>query len=410
MMQNNLHDTHPNQPGFNRVLCVFGTRPEAIKMAPVVRALRARSGICTQVCVTGQHRTMLDQVTELFDIQPDFDLDIMRQDQDLTDITSRVLTGLRVVISKSRPDLMLVHGDTTTAMAASLAGFYHKVKVGHVEAGLRTGNPESPWPEEMNRRVVSVLAEMHFAPTNRAGENLLHEGVAHDKVYVTGNTVVDALLEIAGRLDGDAVLRAKLNEKFPFLDNRKTILVTGHRRESLGSGFESICRALAKLSARNDVNIVYPVHLNPNVREPVFRLLAGRPNVHLCEPLDYLSFVYLMMRSHLILTDSGGIQEEAPALGRPVLVMRNTTERPEAIAAGVARLVGSDTDSIVSATTHLLDEETAYKKIAHAKNPFGDGHAGERIADAIASRRQSTGIAEAPHLAPSVALSVAGGV
>lgn len=365
----------------NRILLAFGTRPEAIKLAPVVKALRGAGTFEVRVCVTAQHRQMLDQVLDLFVIAPDVDLDVMQPGQDLTDLTARVLVGMRKVLRDWRPDLLLVQGDTTTTFAASLAAHYEKIAVGHVEAGLRTGNLYAPWPEEMNRRLTTVLAALHFAPTPWARDNLLREGVAAEVVHVTGNTVIDALLEVVVRSEADPALRAGLERQFGFLQpGRKWVLVTGHRRESFGPGFERICQALRGLGEREDVEIVYPVHLNPNVQEPVRRVLGACPRIHLIEPLDYLPFVYLMSRAYLIVTDSGGIQEEAPSLGKPVLVMRETTERPEAVAAGTAKLVGTDRERIVGEAARLLDDAAAYQAMAQAHNPYGDGQAAERIA------------------------------
>lgn len=367
-----------------KVLVVFGTRPEAIKMGPVVEALKDDARFDARVCVTAQHREMLDQVLALFAIQPEYDLDLMQPGQDLTDVTSRVLTGMRDVLNQWRPDIVLVHGDTTTTMAASLAAFYQRIPVGHVEAGLRTGNIYSPWPEEMNRKIAGSIAVMHFAPTETAQSNLAREGVAANTIYVTGNTVIDALLEIHQRIQQNPSLQATLAARFPYLDpTKRLILVTGHRRENFGSGFENMCAALADLAGRPDVQIVYPVHLNPNVREPVNRVLGGRSNVHLIEPLDYLPFVYLMGRTHVILTDSGGIQEEAPSLGKPVLVMRDTTERPEAVEAGTVRLVGADREKIVQETSRLLDDPASYEVMARAHNPYGDGAAAKKILEIL---------------------------
>lgn len=368
-----------------KVLSVFGTRPEAIKMAPVVAALANDGRFDAKVCVTAQHREMLDQVLELFNIKPDFDLDLMQPGQDLTDITSRVLAGLREVFSAWRPDMILVHGDTTTTMAASLAAYYLRIPVGHVEAGLRTGNIYSPWPEEMNRKIAGAISSVHFAPTETSRNNLLREGVAEDKICVTGNTVIDALLQVDARLRSDASLKAQFAAQFDFVvPGKKLVLVTGHRRENFGSGFENICLALADLAKRPDVQIVYPVHLNPNVQEPVRRILEGVSNVHLIPPLDYLPFVYLMGVSYLILTDSGGVQEEAPSLGKPVLVMRDTTERPEAVDAGTVRLVGTDRELIVRETVRLLDDMSAYEAMSRAHNPYGDGKAAQRILEKLA--------------------------
>ncbi|MBT9515863.1 MAG: UDP-N-acetylglucosamine 2-epimerase (non-hydrolyzing) [Methyloversatilis discipulorum] len=372
-----------------RVLSVFGTRPEAIKMAPVVKALADIRSIEARVCVTAQHRQMLDQVLSLFDIVPDFDLDLMKPGQDLTDITSNVLLGMRSVFRKWRPDYVLVHGDTTTTLATSLAAYYEKIPVGHVEAGLRTGNIYSPWPEEMNRRIAGSVSQVHFAPTETAKSNLLREGVDDFAIHVTGNTVIDALLKVVQRLRADAELRGGMDERFRFLDSRKRlVLVTGHRRENFGAGFDNICTALSRISERNDVEIVYPVHLNPNVQEPVKRLLGNCRNIYLIEPLDYLPFVYLMDRADILLTDSGGIQEEAPSLGKPVLVMRNTTERPEAVLAGTVRLVGTDPKTIVMETQRLLDNPAEYDRMSHAHNPYGDGQAAKRIVNILSRNNE----------------------
>ncbi len=365
-----------------KVLTVFGTRPEAIKMAPVVHALAKAKGIEAKVCVTAQHRQMLDQVLDLFTIKPDFDLNLMKPAQDLTDITSGVLIGMRSVFSEWRPDYVLVHGDTTTTVATSLAAFYEKIKVGHVEAGLRTGNIYSPWPEEMNRRIAGSISAVHFSPTKTAKENLLREGVDQSDILVTGNTVIDALLEVVKKLRTDSALVENMEARFKFLDkSKKLMLVTGHRRENFGDGFLNICAALVEISKRDDVQVVYPVHLNPNVQEPVKKLLNSNPNIHLIEPQDYLPFVYLMDQAYLLLTDSGGIQEEAPSLGKPVLVMRGTTERPEAVSAGTVKLVGTDKQKIVMEVANLLDNDSEYKRMSHAHNPYGDGKAATRIAD-----------------------------
>jgi UDP-N-acetylglucosamine 2-epimerase (non-hydrolysing) len=367
-----------------RILSVFGTRPEAIKMAPVVKALAAQAGIESRVCVTAQHRDMLDQVLTLFAITADYDLDVMRQDQDLTHITQAVLVGLGGVLDDFMPDRVLVHGDTTTTLAASLAAFYRKIPVAHVEAGLRTGDMHAPWPEEMNRKLTDVLADLHFAPTERAARNLRSEGISEEQIRVTGNTVIDALLHAIGLLENDDTLRVAQAARFPFLESeRRLILVTGHRRENFGTGFERICASLARLGARDDVQIVYPVHLNPNVKAPVHRLLGGHAGIHLIKPLDYLPFVFLMNRAHLIITDSGGIQEEAPSLGKPVLVMRDVTERPEAVEAGTVKLVGTDTEAIVGACENLLTDKAAYQSMSRAHNPYGDGKASLRIVKEI---------------------------
>ncbi|UTW10637.1 non-hydrolyzing UDP-N-acetylglucosamine 2-epimerase [Marinobacterium rhizophilum] len=368
-----------------KVLTVFGTRPEAIKMAPLALALAADERFDAKFCVTGQHREMLDQVLGLFAIKPDFDLNIMKPGQDLTDVTTAILQGLKAVFAEFKPDMVLVHGDTATTFAASLAAYYQQIPVGHVEAGLRTGNMYSPWPEEGNRKLTGALAQLHFAPTETSQANLLAEGVDTSNIIVTGNTVIDALLDVVARLDEDADLRETAAAPGAFLDpSRKLILVTGHRRESFGGGFERICQALRDVAEQHpDVDIVYPVHLNPNVREPVNRLLKGIDNVHLIEPLDYLPFVYLMSRAHIILTDSGGIQEEAPSLGKPVLVMRDTTERPEAVSAGTVKLVGTDGANIVRELNGLLNDESAYRAMSFAHNPYGDGKACQRILEAL---------------------------
>jgi UDP-N-acetylglucosamine 2-epimerase (non-hydrolysing) len=367
-----------------KVLAVFGTRPEAIKMAPVVARLSAQPDrFDVRVCVTAQHREMLDAVLALFRILPDHDLDLMKPGQDLFDVTAGVLSGMKPVLDAERPGIVLVHGDTTTTMAAALAAYYRRIPVGHVEAGLRTGDKYAPFPEEINRKVAGAVADLHFAPTEAARANLLREGVPAAAIEVTGNTVVDALLDVAGRIDADGALRARLDAQFPFLDPaRRLVLVTGHRRENFGEGFENICRALAELAAKyDDVQVLYPVHLNPNVQEPVNRILgSGAGNVHLVPPADYLPFVRLMMRAHLIVTDSGGVQEEAPSLGKPVLVMREVTERPEAVAAGTVRLVGTDREAIVREASRLLDDPAAYEAMSRAHNPYGDGRAAERIA------------------------------
>jgi UDP-N-acetylglucosamine 2-epimerase (non-hydrolysing) len=364
-----------------KVLTVFGTRPEAIKMAPVVNRLARTPGIEARVCVTAQHRQMLDQVLTLFGVRPDYDLNIMKAAQGLTEITAAVLAGLRDVLRDFRPDRVLVHGDTTTTFSATLSAYYEKIPVGHVEAGLRTGNIYAPWPEEVNRRLTSVIADLHFAPTPKAKINLMNEGVGADRIAVTGNTVIDALLDVVERLNTDAALRRHIESQFPFLElHKKLILVTGHRRENFGEGFERICKALARLAGRPDVQLVYPVHLNPNVQEPVQRVLGRCRNVHLIAPQEYLPFVYLMSRSYLLITDSGGVQEEAPSLGKPVLVMRDTTERPEAVDAGTVRLVGTNEQKIVAEATHLLESAEAYTSMSRAHNPYGDGKASQRIA------------------------------
>jgi UDP-N-acetylglucosamine 2-epimerase (non-hydrolysing) len=369
-----------------KILSVFGTRPEAIKMAPVVMALKEYpDSFDSRICVTAQHREMLDQVLELFEIQPEYDLDVMGQGQNLTDITCKVLKRLVPVLKEFRPDIVLVHGDTTTTFASSLAAYYEKIAVGHIEAGLRTGNIYSPWPEEMNRRLTSGITRYHFAPTENARKNLLNEGVADNWILVTGNTVIDALLSVVDKLRKNFVLEREIGERFSFLDSgKRLILVTGHRRESFGAGFESICRALKIIVETNqNVQIVYPVHLNPNVREPVLSALSNVKGVHLIEPQDYLPFVYLMDRSYLIITDSGGVQEEAPSLGKPVLVMREKTERPEAVEAGTVKLVGTDTERIVFEVFKLLTDRSAYESMRKVHNPYGNGQAASRIVNSL---------------------------
>ena len=367
-----------------KVLTVFGTRPEAIKMAPVVKALAGHPEFEAKVCVTAQHRQMLDQVLDIFAIRPDFDLNLMKPGQDLSDITSNVLLGMREVYRQWKPDIVLVHGDTTTTLAASLSAYYAKVRVGHVEAGLRTHNKYSPWPEEMNRRLAGAVTDLHFAPTAMAHANLLREGIAADTIHITGNTVIDALLDVVNRARADGELKRRFESQFNYLDpDKRLILVTGHRRENFGAGFENICHALTDIAARGDVQVVYPVHLNPNVQEPVRRILSGIADIHLIEPQDYLPFVYLMDRSTFLITDSGGVQEEAPSLGKPVLVMRDTTERPEAVEAGTVKLVGTDRAAIVREANRLLNDVAAYDAMARAHNPYGDGQAAARIRDVL---------------------------
>ncbi|MCK5355519.1 MAG: UDP-N-acetylglucosamine 2-epimerase (non-hydrolyzing) [Methyloprofundus sp.] len=367
-----------------KILIVFGTRPEAIKMAPVVTALKQSDKLQVQVCVTAQHRQMLDQVLELFAITPDFDLNVMQPGQDLTDITSNILLGMRQVLSENHYDMLLVHGDTTTTLAASLAAYYQKIPVGHVEAGLRTGNIYAPWPEEMNRCLAGRIATLHFAPTPKSQAALFAEGIQSERVLVTGNTVIDALQQSVTKIAESDALQQQFARQFSFLDpNKRIITVTGHRRENFGDGFERICHALEHLAERDDIQIVYPVHLNPSVQEPVKRILAGKNNVYLIDPLDYLPFVYLLNQSYLVITDSGGIQEEAPSLGKPVLVMRETTERPEAVEGGTVKLVGTDTQKIIQEAEHLLDNNEAYKIMSQAHNPYGDGFAGQRIKEIL---------------------------
>lgn len=364
-----------------KVMLVFGTRPEAIKMAPLALLLGSDNRFDCRICVTGQHREMLDQVLRIFQLEVAYDLGIMRPKQDLSDVTSAILLGMREVFQSFRPDIVLVHGDTSTTLSASLASYYHQIPVGHVEAGLRTHNLYSPWPEEANRKLTGALATMHFAPTKSAAANLRREGVGHATIQVTGNTVIDGLLQVVARLREDTELADNIAKDLPALpSDRRMILVTGHRRESFGSGFERICQALAQVAGRfDDVDIIYPVHLNPSVQEPVNRLLAGIPNIHLIPPQEYLPFVYLMDRAHIVLTDSGGVQEEAPSLGKPVLVMRDTTERPEAVDAGTVKLVGTDSDAIVTEIDRLLTDDTEYSRMSFAHNPYGDGAASSRI-------------------------------
>ncbi len=374
-----------------RVLVVFGTRPEAIKMAPLIARLRRSPGVDISVCVSAQHRQMLDQVLALFGIEPDFDLDLMRPNQTLTGVTSAVLDGVTRILAASKPDLVLVHGDTTTTFATALACFYHRIPVGHVEAGLRTGNLQAPWPEEMNRLFTGRLAAFHFAPTPAARDNLLREGVNRDSIWVTGNTVIDALMDVVSRLQTDDKLVEQLKADMPWLADagRRVVLVTGHRRENFGGGMENVCRALARLAAEPGIDdIVYPVHPNPNVMDPVSRLLGGISNVHLIPPMDYLPFVYLMSRAHFVITDSGGIQEEAPSLGKPVLVMRDTTERPEAVSAGTVCMVGIDEERIVTEARRLLNDPDHYRRMSTAYNPYGDGRAADRIAQIIEGKRE----------------------
>ncbi|HAS8474763.1 TPA: UDP-N-acetylglucosamine 2-epimerase (non-hydrolyzing) [Vibrio vulnificus] len=368
-----------------KVLTVFGTRPEAIKMAPLVHALAADERFEAKCCVTAQHREMLDQVLELFEITPDYDLNLMKAGQTLNEVTARILLELKPVLQEFKPDVVLVHGDTATTFAASLAAYYEQIAVGHVEAGLRTGNIYSPWPEEANRKLTGALTTYHFAPTEISKQNLLQENFAEENIFVTGNTVIDALLMVKEKIEQDADLKATLAAQFPYLDeNKKLILVTGHRRESFGGGFERICEALAQTAKQHpEVQILYPMHLNPNVREPVNRILGSVENVLLIEPQQYLPFIYLMDRALIILTDSGGIQEEAPSLGKPVLVMRDTTERPEAVAAGTVKLVGTDVEKIVSNLNSLLTDNKAYQAMSFAHNPYGDGKACQRILDSL---------------------------
>ena len=368
-----------------KILSIFGTRPEAIKMAPLVKALNLTDGFEAKVCVTAQHREMLDQVLDLFEIVPEYDLNIMKPGQSLYDVTTNILLGLKPILEEFKPDLILVHGDTSTTLSASLAAFYQQIPVGHVEAGLRTGNLASPWPEEGNRKLTGAITKLHFAPTDTSQQNLLNEGVNLSDIVITGNTVIDALLQVVDKVKTDEVLISTLKAKFPELDeSKKLILVTGHRRESFGGGFERICEALAEIAlAHPEAQVLYPMHLNPNVREPVNRILKDVKNVQLIEPQDYLPFVYLMSKAHIIVTDSGGVQEEAPSLGKPVLVMRDTTERPEAVAAGTVKLVGTDKNRIIDEVKNLLTNQADYQTMSRAHNPYGDGKACERIISKI---------------------------
>ena len=371
-----------------KTLSVFGTRPEAIKMAPLIHRLALEDRFESRVCVTGQHRQMLDQVLAIFDITPHYDLNVMKRGQSLEDITCTILQGLRPVFAEFKPDYVLVHGDTTTTFAATLAAYYQQIPIAHVEAGLRTGDLYSPWPEEANRKLTAGLADLHFAPTQTARRNLLNENIPEHKVVVTGNTVIDALLDVRGRLQSNDALQTSIADQFLFLNPKKRlILVTGHRRESFDGGFERICQALL-ITAKKfpDCEIVYPVHMNPNVRRPVNSLLRDIDNIYLIDPLDYLTFVYLMDRAYIVLTDSGGIQEEAPSLGKPVLVMRETTERPEAVAAGTVKLVGTDINTVVSALAELLTNDAAYQLMSIVHNPYGDGRACQRIIGALIER------------------------
>lgn len=390
-------EKHNPKNDMKKVMLVFGTRPEAIKMAPLVKAFEKNANeFDTRVCVTGQHREMLDQVLKIFDIEPHYDLNIMKQGQDLYDVTARVLVGMRDILDKDQPDVVLVHGDTTTSTAAALAAFYRQIPVGHVEAGLRTHNIYSPWPEEMNRQITGRIATYHFAPTPLSRDNLLREGVDAAKICVTGNTVIDALYWVVDKIKTDATLAASLKQQLRTAgydpdrlnDGRRMVLITGHRRENFGDGFIRICTAVKALTEKYpNVDFVYPMHLNPNVRRPIHEVfgqdLSNLGNMFFIEPLEYLSFVYLMEKSRLVLTDSGGVQEEAPGLGKPVLVMRDTTERPEAVEAGTVKLVGTDYGRIVGEVSALLDDPAAYERMSHAVNPYGDGKACGRIVDAL---------------------------
>jgi len=376
-----------------KVLLVFGTRPEAIKMAPLVKRLELEESIDSRVCVTAQHRQMLDQVLDIFEITPHYDLDIMKPGQDLYDVTTNVMQGLREVLVDFTPDLVLVHGDTTTTFAASLAAFYQKIRIGHVEAGLRTRNLYSPWPEEANRQLTGVLCDYHFAPTRMSRDNLLEEHKNPQNIIVTGNTVIDALFLALEKIENDNELKEKIisaiSQHYAIDESRRFILVTGHRRENFGEGFIHICEALKEIAMSNPgIDIVYPVHLNPNVQKPVNELLGDTPNIYLIEPQQYENFIYMMEKAHFIITDSGGVQEEAPSLGKPVLVMRDTTERPEAVEAGTVKLVGTDRELIIREAQRLLDDEAEYERMSQAHNPYGDGKACERIVEFIKGEHQ----------------------
>ncbi|ESZ09194.1 UDP-N-acetylglucosamine 2-epimerase (non-hydrolyzing) [Mesorhizobium sp. M1060] len=376
--------SHPKLPSRRKLLIVFGTRPEALKCFPVARAALAHPGFTTEICVTGQHREMVDQVIELTGLPVHYDLNIMQPGQTLFDVTSRVLLGMAGVLEKAKPDIVVVQGDTTTAMTAALAAFYKHIPVAHIEAGLRSHNINSPFPEELNRKIAGNIATWHFAPTTEARDNLIAEGKAANTIFVTGNTVIDTLLHFSSEIDADKLMNAKLAARFPFIDpTKKMILVTGHRRENFDGGIQRICTALKALSARRDVQIIYPVHPNPNVRSVVEAEIGTVPNIHLIDPQDYLPFLYLQKQSYLVLTDSGGVQEEAPSLGKPVLVMRENTERPEGIAAGTARLVGTDIEKILANANSLLDDESVYRGMAERHNPYGNGQAASRIVEEL---------------------------
>jgi len=366
-----------------KVLSIFGTRPEAIKMAPLVNYLKETNEFDARVCVSGQHREMLDQVLSLFKIIPDYDLNVMQKGQSLSALTSRIILGLEPIIKDFAPEIVLVHGDTTTTLAASLAAYYQQIAVGHIEAGLRTGDIYSPWPEEINRKLTGAIATLHFAPTEMARQNLLAEGVDDHKICITGNTVIDALKAVRRKIYENDDLYIKLSKKFSFPSAKRIILVTGHRRENFGDGVRNICEALHAIANRDDTHVVYPLHLNPNIRDHVLSLIGSHKNISLISPQDYLPFVYLMDTAHIILTDSGGIQEEAPSFGKPVLVLRNTTERPEAVSMGTVKLVGTDPKKIIDETMKLLDDDNEYKKMSLAHNPYGDGDASRRIVSQI---------------------------
>lgn len=380
-----------------KILTVFGTRPEAIKMALLVQKLSESAAVQSRLCVTGQHRQMLDQILALFQIKPDYDLNIMKPGQELTDISCSVLQGLRETIKEFQPDKILVHGDTTSTLFSAIAAYYARIPVAHVEAGLRTGNIYSPWPEEINRTLTGSIADKHYAPTITAKENLVRQGVSPSKILVTGNTVIDSLLYVSKVLEENQDYQTTLCQQFSFIDPKKRLLlVTGHRRESFGEGFENICQALSELARRDDVQIVYPVHLNPQVQEPVHRILSQRKNIHLIAPLDYLPFIYLMKNAYIIITDSGGIQEEAPSFGIPVLVMRETTERPEAVEAGTVKLVGNNKGNIIAQANLLLSKKSNYQQMSYAHNPYGDGLACQRIVNDLLNNTTSLREFQAP--------------
>ena len=368
-----------------KILSIFGTRPEAIKMAPVIKELEKDKSLKSKVCVTAQHRGMLDQVLKIFNIKPDFDLDLMKRDQNLSDLTARILMNVTKVFEDFKPDIILVHGDTTTTLASTLAAYYHKIPVGHVEAGLRTGNIFSPWPEEGNRKLTDTITKYHFAPTEISKQNLINESINKNNIHITGNTVIDALFLAKDIISSNKKILSKFNNQFSFLNkDRKLVLITGHRRESFGNGFKQICNGIAHLANKfKEVEFLYPMHLNPNVRKPVTKLLSKYENIFLIEPVDYLPFVYLMDKAHILLTDSGGIQEEAPSLGKPVLLMRETTERPEAVDAGTVKLVGTNSKKIISETTELLTSSKAYNSMSFSHNPYGDGKASKRIIEVL---------------------------
>jgi len=379
-----------------KVLSIFGTRPEAIKMAPLVKALAAEPGIDSKICITGQHQSMLQQVLDMFDLKADYTLDVMTPGQTLNTLTAALYAAIDPVLDAAQPDKVLVHGDTTSAMVAAMSAFHRRIPVAHIEAGLRTGDIHQPWPEEMNRRSIDLISDHLFTPTAQSRRNVLGERLQGTS-FVTGNTVIDALKMTAERIDSNRQLRVALDRQFNFLDpKRKLLLVTGHRRENFGDGFLDICKALRTLAGRNDIQIVYPVHLNPNVLGPVTEHLGDLPNVHLIKPLDYLSFVRLMQLAHVVLTDSGGVQEEAPSLGKPVLVMRDVTERPEAVAAGTVRLVGTDPDTIVRGVCALYDDEALWRRASQSANPYGDGKACARIVDALMGRPVDEFVVETP--------------